>query len=953
MLDNILTVYDKSMNKIAVFTGDTEGISESAMQDLLVAPTIKLQSGELATLTFQMLSESEKFKSIQNPENLFHINDRWFTALTESSYVFEDNNGVSVCTVTLVEIGALLSRQYHQVFNCGIWCYARATFSRFVNDGAEFRITSSGCSNLGNSISNANAWEQVKNWVTTDDDGNKLTYAILSQDEYKPTNWEKFPSGVFFKSFFVYGNTATVIIESRAKINVSKTFPYSATNQYNIGETPIPSKIVGVKVNSTITTTSGDKVTYTTSDKEVKNYSYNANTGVVTVPYYPLPNNSEIVNGVTIEYQKNDFGTISPGATCTFAYGAEAVDEHTFILLPKAKTKYKLTIDQTMYSDSEVRDSRGVIMPRGSGGYAMWAALKNTGWTLGICDVIAMDFNAEIDYGCFNVESDMKDTLSNIRMIQKLYGGILDWDSEHKVLNYRAENYEHYQAYKDGFNEWKGYVFREGKNITERPVITYDNTIITRAYLLGYGNLNVRKVNNGKTYIENFDYTNNIYEGYLKQELIYDTRDEGGMKQLLYWGKKELEKQCRPRKSVKLAVTDVRTVEGLEHEVFDINDIVKVYYHDESTDTDIVEYQRVVSWQYNAFAIWDCEVELGDKTVNEVELFKLIYNKSITAPGVDGSGNISGGNINIGGGGTGDFGDISYQNPNSLTSHIELIARTTTDNSDAIAGLILDTSATHAQVDLFAMYQKQTDSLLTQTYAGLQFYADEKSAQAIVAANKHTEESIKTSEGKINKTITDTAAGLRTYADKSSASAALSAELNSKSYTDGKISAVTNAQASFEAYVSNTYATTQQFSSFQSTVYNSLNGMQQSINILNQSGFITYSDAQSAASSIIAQQINNGTLTSYAGMTAYVDNKTANITISAIKSGYAYLSVDGSGTISCSSSAYINLSSAGVINLGMDHGETVYIRGQVVKKMEANIQTLLNNNQHIYYFGWN
>lgn len=959
MLDNIVKVYNKRNELLAVFTGDTDGLSEFAMQDLLVAPTVRLQSGELATLTFQMLSDSNKWQEIKDPENLYHLNDRYFTPLSESAYAYEDNNGVSVVTVTLVETGALLSRQYHQCYNCGIYCYAKATFSRFVNDGAEFRITSSGCSNLSNTISNANAWEQVKNWTTTDPDGNKLTYAILTQDEYKPTKWEKTPSGVFFKSFSVSGNTATVVIESRAKINVNKTFQYTASNQYNLGETPIPSKVKSVSVNSTVTTGSADNktITYTTSDKTVTNYGYNANTGILTVYYYPTAN--EKINGVTVAYEQNDLGTISSGATCTFAYGAEVVDEHTFIVLPKANKKYKLTIDQVAYNDNEVRDSRGVVMPRGSGGYAMWAVLKNTGWTLGVCDVIAKDFDAEIDYGCFNIESDMKDTLSNIRMIQKLYGGILVWDSEHKVLNYRAENYEHYQAYNDGFNEWKGYVFREGKNMTERPVITYDNTIITRAYLLGYGNLNVRKVNGGKTYIDNFDYTDAIYEGYLKQELIYDTRDEGGQKQLLYWGKKELEKQSRPRKNVKLSVTDVRTVEGLEHEVFDINDIVKVYYHDESTDTDVIEYQRVVSWEYNAFAMWDCEVELGDKTVNEIELFKLIYNKSITTPGTDGSGNISGGNINIGAGGE-IGGDIS--DPNSLQSHIQLIARTTTDNSDAIAGLILDTSTVHAQVDLFAMYQKQTDTLLTETYAGLQFYADEKKAEAIVAANKHTEETVKTSEGKINQTITDTAAELRTYADDSSASASLVAELNSKKYTDGKISNVTQAQAAFEAYVSNNYASTQQFSSFQNTVYQNINGLQQSINTLNQAGFITYSDAQSAAASVVAQQINNGTLTTYAGMEAYVDNKTANITISAISSGYAYLSVDGNGVISCSASASIDFSSAGEINLGSPSGagwggyQVIKFRGQAIHLMSSNVKTMAEGNgpdgYTINYLGW-
>lgn len=981
MFDNILRVHDKNGELIAIFSGDTDGISEDAMSDLLVAPTIRIEQNGISRLTFQMLANSEKWQSIKDPENLYHINNRWYTPMTDSAYQYTDENGVSVVNVMCVETWALLSRLYTQAFNCGIYCYAKARFNRYVNDGAEFIIYSSGCSNPGDTISNANAWAQVKNWERTDSNGNQLTYAILTQDEYKPTNWKDFPSGVFMKSFSVSGNTATMVIESRSKVNMSKTFQYSTAGTYNLGNSPIPSAVSKVVV--TTTTVTGDYQSgynYNTSDKEISNYGYNSSTGILNLYYYP--SGGETINAVTVTYVQNNFGEISPGATCTFAYGAEVVDEHTFVILPKAKSKYKLTINGVTYEDSQVKDSRGVRMPRGSAGYAMWAALQDSGWTLGVCDVLAKGFDTSIDYGCFNIESDMKDVLYIVQYIQKLYGGILDWDSERHELNYRAENSTHYQAYNDGFNEWKGYAFREGKNITERPLVTYDNTIITRAFLLGYGNLNVRKVNNNKSYVDNFSYTDAIYCGYLKQELIYDTRDEGGQRQLLYWGKRELAKQCKPRKMISLTVTDTRTVEGMEHEVFDINDIVKVYYHDESTDTDTVELQRVVAWEYNAFAMWDCTVELGDKTTNEIELFKLVYNKSMSTPGTNGSGNLPGDSITMG---------DSY-NQNSITNHIQLIARTTTSNSDAMAGLIMDTSSTHAQVDLFAYYKKQVEGMLKESYAGLQFYADEQGAHAIVEANHYSDQITKDLDGTLRQTITETAAGLRTYANDKAAEA----ELYAKNYTnemEKKLNGdftlkISQTEANFKAYadkegsrvesVAKGYyetlkkednklsqritksesgvlslqdeqkAISQQFATFEQTTNDGLNTLK--VQATAQANYLA--TVNQAVANIQADYARTGDIPTTAQIEAIANAQMSSITFRTLGDNYAYVTMNSNGEFYCSTGSSINFSSAGVINLGMDHGEQVYIRGQIVHKMKADIQTLINNKEQIYYFGW-
>lgn len=433
MFDNRVYVYNKKMELLATFSGDAEGISEEAMRELMVAPTVHIEQNGVSSLTFQMLASAEKWKDIQDPENIYRLNDRFYTALNDGAYSQIDENGVSIMNVSLLETWSLLSRQFNQAYNCGIYTYAKAKFVEYVTDGAKFTISADDCLNPGETISTQKAWEQVKAWTPTDDDGNQLSYAILTNDTFKPTNWKDAPSGVFMKSFTISGDTATAIIQSRAKTKVTQVYQYDNSWSFKLDVKPLPAKIESIKINYTIVSDG----TFKTDEKDITSYTYNASTGTVKVSYTPAKD--EQVNAVMITHMETDLGEISAGATCTFAYGAEAIDEHTFVILPKANKKYKLTIDGVSYEDSEVKDSRGVVMPRGSGGYAMWAALKNSGWTLGICDVIAKDFDPSIDYGCFNIESDMKDVLYNVQYIQQLYGGIFDWDSEHKVLNYRAE----------------------------------------------------------------------------------------------------------------------------------------------------------------------------------------------------------------------------------------------------------------------------------------------------------------------------------------------------------------------------------------------------------------------------------------------------------------------------------------------------------------------------------
>lgn len=469
----------------------------------------------------------------------------------------------------------------------------------------------------------------------------------------------------------------------------------------------------------------------------------------------------------------------------------EALDDHTVKILPKTDQKFKLTVNGVQYDDSQVKDSRGVLMPRGSAGYALWAILKGTDWTLGVCDVLPEKFDAQNDYGSFNVESDMKDVLYNIQLIQSLYGGVLVWDSMNKIVHLRDESIE-----DSDFNTWQGFSIRKGKNLSEYPTITWDNNLITRLYPLGNGNLNIKRINNEKGYIDDFSYTSEIYEGYLQNSNIYDTNDEGGQKTLKYWGDQQIKKYCKPRKSISYNITDPQAIPEQQHEKVDISHIVKSYYQDTESGQEVWEFLRVQHITRNWFSPGaDGVLEVGDKISDQVELFYQVYKQSQNSAPTDASGHLSGNDIYLevpeeywdtlfGGG----FGYASLQTITNLHAEHE------TENTLAIADLRVYADDTFATITSFTSFQEWTEEEFKESSTRIDQVSTALSAQIELEAAHH-EESLKYTQ--------DSVANLKLYVDGDFAQAQLSAAY---SYTNSKTNEVSNALASFEAYADSTYA---------------------------------------------------------------------------------------------------------------------------------------------------
>lgn len=370
----------------------------------------------------------------------------------------------------------------------------------------------------------------------------------------------------------------------------------------------------------------------------------------------------------------------------------EFIDDQTVCLLPKSTEP--LVVNGVTYTNNPY--------PRGSAGYNYWALLQGSGWTLAFCDVIADGFNAAEDYGVFNVETDQKDLLYNLEHVRDLYGGIFEWDSVNQTLSVHDSS---------KWNNDYGFEIRKGKNL-QTLTISMDTDITTRLYPLGENSLNISAVNNGKRYVDDFSYTTAIYEKNLQNSDIYD------QKQLLYWGQEQVKKLSRPRKNISCDIVDVRTVEGREYEIFDINHLATVVYSDGPEQTLTKETLRIISWTYNVFAPYQATIELGDKLQNMVDFLKQSYESGNKADSViDSGGRIDYDSLWDYENGT-YWGDTLYKYIHETEHRLEIKID---DVEGSLADFIVEANETFATIEALVKFETET----TTAIANLKMYADD------------------------------------------------------------------------------------------------------------------------------------------------------------------------------------------------------------------------------------
>jgi len=219
---------------------------------------------------------------------------------------------------------------------------------------------------------------------------------------------------------------------------------------------------------------------------------------------------------------------------------------------------------------------------------ALDTLLDGSGWLVGLVTVT----------GIHDLESEKQSLLWNLWKVQELWGGVLVFDSINKTVSLLDDA---------DWGQDNGVQIRYGKNQKSiRRKVVYD--IVTRLVPLGKDGLTIASVNNGLLYIDNFQYTNKVWEDIWENQEYDDPAD------LKAAAEKYLAKISRPQVTYTINLVDLSSKEGYEIEAFDNGDWMTMFDPDLSPNG---TKSQIYKYEYDVFEPWsDVQVELGDPEEN-------------------------------------------------------------------------------------------------------------------------------------------------------------------------------------------------------------------------------------------------------------------------------------------------------------------------------------------------
>lgn len=105
-------VYNKNNELLAYFDGEPPSYPENRI-DMMIEPTVTIESNGASTFTFLMNMYSQKWQDISDPENIYLVDGRKYVCLNETGIVTENET----VTVTAYETWKLLEKRYVQAYN--------------------------------------------------------------------------------------------------------------------------------------------------------------------------------------------------------------------------------------------------------------------------------------------------------------------------------------------------------------------------------------------------------------------------------------------------------------------------------------------------------------------------------------------------------------------------------------------------------------------------------------------------------------------------------------------------------------------------------------------------------------------------------------------------------------------------------------------------------------------
>jgi phage minor structural protein len=213
------------------------------------------------------------------------------------------------------------------------------------------------------------------------------------------------------------------------------------------------------------------------------------------------------------------------------------------------------------------------------------AILAGTDWSLG-----EVEISTRRD---FSVNEQLTNRLSALWEVPEIWGGELEFDTDKRVIHLREQ-----------IGGDPGVAIMTGKNMRSMESEISTEELATRLYPYGKNKLTIRDVNQGKEYVENFQYTDKV-----KVKIFHDERFTNPF-HLKEKAEEILAEISKPRESYIVKALDLSFQTGLSHETFKLGDKITTY----DKDLGVFIKTRIVRWDYNVVKPWETDLELSAKS---------------------------------------------------------------------------------------------------------------------------------------------------------------------------------------------------------------------------------------------------------------------------------------------------------------------------------------------------
>ena len=191
--------------------------------------------------------------------------------------------------------------------------------------------------------------------------------------------------------------------------------------------------------------------------------------------------------------------------------------------------------------------------------------------------------------------SSEKNALSILRNVADLHGGDLVFDCANRLVHLLTVN-----------GKDSGALFAYRKNMKSIQRVVDTRGLVTRLYAFGADGLTFADINNGKPYVEDYTYTNEVRISTL------DCSSFTNPYQMKEYAEMRLAQYAKPTISYVLNAMDLSVLTGYEHEAWALGDYVRV----EDKELGISVTTRIVRREYNLQEPWNTVLELSTTLKN-------------------------------------------------------------------------------------------------------------------------------------------------------------------------------------------------------------------------------------------------------------------------------------------------------------------------------------------------